>query len=63
MTLDEDLKEIICDRLEGWELVEFLQIPIELIVETFEDKIQENIEDVKDFCGLREENNNNEKEY
>lgn len=47
--LDEDLQAAICDKLEGWELVEFLNLDIEDIVNAFEEEILENIEDVKDF--------------
>lgn len=53
-TLSE-LKRVIIDRLEGWELVEFLQIPIEDVVEAFEDEILEAFEDVEDFVDLRED--------
>jgi hypothetical protein len=47
--LDNILKSAICDRLEGWELVEFLNIPIEDIVELFEEEILDNVTEVKDF--------------
>jgi hypothetical protein len=47
--LDNILKSAICDRLEGWELIEFLNIPIEDIVELFEEDILDNLEEVKDF--------------
>lgn len=52
--MNEELKQAIIDRLEGWELVDFLQIPIDRIVDAFEEEIEENIEDVEDFVGLRE---------
>ena len=32
MVLEEFEQDIIKDRLEGWELVEFLQIPIEQVL-------------------------------
>ena len=51
--LDKNTKNAIIDRLEGWELVDFLQIPIEAVIEAFESQILENLEDVKDFVGLR----------
>lgn len=47
--LDPGLRDAICDRLNGWELVEFLSIPIEDIVALLEDQIIENINDVADF--------------
>lgn len=54
--LNEDTRDAIIDRLEGWELVDFLQIPIEAVIEAFENYILENIEDVEDFVGLRTKN-------
>jgi hypothetical protein len=48
-TLDKNVKEAICDRLFGWELIEFLNIPIEDIVELFEEDILDNINDIKEF--------------
>lgn len=58
--MDPDFKQILYDRFEGWELVEFLQIPVEEIVEIFEDKIIENLEDVEDFAGIRKEKSYND---
>lgn len=57
--LDDELKNHICDALEGFELVEYLDISIEDIVELFEDEILENLEDVLEFIGLK----NDEDEY
>lgn len=51
--LDKNTKNAIIDRLEGWELVDFLQISIEAVIEAFESQILENLEDVEDFVGLR----------
>lgn len=59
--MDAEFKQILCDRFEGWELIEFLQIPIEEIVEIFEDKIMEAEEDVRDLAGLRNESNYNDR--
>lgn len=47
----------ITDRLEGWELVEFLQIPIETILNAaleYDWINEENIEDVLELVGLRD---------
>jgi hypothetical protein len=49
-----------CDRLEGWELVEFLQIPIEDVLQwacEYDFINEENYEDLMDFVGLREDDN------
>lgn len=58
--MDDELKKAICDRLEGWELVDFLQVSIEEILDAFEDKVEDSLDDVLDFCNLREHNNNND---
>jgi len=45
------------DRLEGWELVEFLQIPIEWVLNACEDNDwidEDNIEDVREFIGVKQ---------
>jgi hypothetical protein len=57
VTLEEFEQDAIKDRLEGWELVEFLQIPIEqvLLAALENDWIDdENIEDLLDFVGVKQ---------
>lgn len=49
-------EQAIKDRLEGWELVDFLQVPIEKVLEAAieNDWINEgNLGDLLDFIGLR----------
>jgi hypothetical protein len=56
MVLGEFEQTTITDRLEGWELVEFLQVPIEqiLLAALESDWINEdNVEDVLDWIGIR----------
>jgi len=56
VTLGEFEQDAIRDRLESWELVEFLQVPIEqvLLAALENDWINdENIEDVQALVGLR----------
>jgi hypothetical protein len=48
----EELHKAILDRLEPWELVEFLQIPMEEILDAFEDLIEDKITDLQEFVGL-----------
>lgn len=48
----EELHKAIIDRLEPWELVDFLQIPMEEILEAFEDLIEDKIKDLQEFVGL-----------
>ena len=52
--LNRDLKTALCDRVFGWELVEFLQVPIEDIVELFEEDILDNLKDIKEFINYYE---------
>lgn len=58
--LNKELKEILADRLEGWELVDFLQIDIDTVIDAFEDEIEENLEDVLEFAGIKGLDNNND---
>ena len=56
MELEEFTQDVIEDRLEGWELVEFLQIPIDqiLLAALENDWINEdNLDDVREFVGLK----------
>lgn len=49
-------EQAIRDRLEGWELVDFLQVPIEKVLEAAieNDWIdEENLADLLDFIDLR----------
>lgn len=55
--ITKELKSALIDRLEGWELVDFLSIDIEDVISSFEEQILENIEDVREFIGLKDENN------
>ena len=48
----EELHKAILDRLEPWELVEFLQIPMTEIIDAFEELIEEKVTDLQDFVGL-----------
>jgi hypothetical protein len=54
--MEEFDQDAIRDRLEGWELVEFLQTPIETILNAaleFDWINEENVEDVLELAGLR----------
>lgn len=57
MTLGEFQINAITDRLEGWELIEFLQVPIEeiLLAALENDWINdENVSDVLELVGLKQ---------
>ena len=54
--LKEFEKDALMDRLEGWELVDFLQVPVEqvLLAALENDWInEENRDDLLDFVGLK----------
>lgn len=56
MTLKEEEFYAVTDRLEGWELIEFLQVSIEEVLANALDNDwinEENVEDVLEFAGLR----------
>lgn len=56
MNLEEFIQNAVQDRLEGWELVEFLQVPIELVLAAAleNDWIdEENVEELLDFAGIK----------
>lgn len=52
--LDREDKERLKDFFEGFELVEYLQISIEDVVDAFEDLIEENLDEIEEFIGVRE---------
>jgi len=60
LVLDREVKKALVDRLEGWELIEFLQIPVDYIIDAFEDEIIENLEDVLEFANLVDLDESNE---
>lgn len=48
----EELKKLLIDRFESWELAEFLGTPIEDFVEYFEEEIIDNEEDILELLGV-----------
>lgn len=55
MALDKEFKKQLIDRFEAFELCDFLMIRTEDFIEAFEDEIEEVIDDVRDFAGLKED--------
>jgi hypothetical protein len=51
--MDEETKERLADFFEGFELVEYLQIPVEDIIDAFEDKITEALEDIEELMQVK----------
>lgn len=50
--LDDEIKEALADRLESWELVEFLNIDVHDIIELLEDDILNKLPDVLEFARI-----------
>lgn len=54
--LNDFEQDVIKDRLEGWELVEFLQVPIDqVLLAALENGWidEETVEDVLEFAGVK----------
>lgn len=52
---DEKIKELLSDRLEGWELAELLELTVNEICVEFKDKVEENLDELKQVLGINEE--------
>lgn len=51
--MDRETKLRIEDYFEGFELVEFLQLPVSEIIERFEDEIEEALDDIEELMQVR----------
>ncbi|MBU6231647.1 hypothetical protein KGP36_03180 [Patescibacteria group bacterium] len=51
--LTPELRDAIIDRFEAWDLVDFLMLKTEQIVDAFEDVIVDNLEDIMDYVNIR----------
>lgn len=47
--LDEGFRKALEDYFQGWDLVDFLNIPPEDVIDAFEDLILEREEELKDY--------------
>lgn len=57
MPLEEFEFNAVADRLEGWELVEFLQIPVDQILlaaQEFDWIKEEDLSDLLEFVGIKQ---------
>lgn len=52
--MDRETKARIADFFEGFELAEFLRLPVEEIIERFEDEVEDGIDDINELMGLNE---------
>jgi hypothetical protein len=48
----EDLFKLINDRLEGWELVELLEVDAEDVCLAFEDQVLDKLESIKELLNI-----------
>lgn len=60
MAIDKELRKALVDRLTGDEIVEYLQIDTDYVIELFEDEIMNNLDEIKELAGLPVEDNDNE---
>ena len=58
--LSEDLRRILADRFEGWELVELLAVSSEDIISIFEEDILENLDFILEEAGVVMETEEND---
>lgn len=52
--MDTMTKQRIEDFFEGFELVEFLQLPVSEVIERFEDEIEEVLDEIEELMQVRE---------
>lgn len=53
--LDPELRGAIIAYFEGWELVDFLRVPIDVVVDVLEDYVIDNVDEVEEFIGYNSE--------
>ena len=53
--LSKDFKLALSDRYEGWELVEFLQISVDDVIDAFEDQILTGAQELRQDMGMEED--------
>lgn len=50
--LPQAIKTALADRLDVWEILEFLEVPTEEVIEIFEDEILENLGGILELAGI-----------
>lgn len=53
--LDRETRNRIVAYFDPWELVEFLGVKTQDVVEVFEDEIEELLEDIEELMGLNDD--------
>lgn len=54
--MDKETRLRIIDFFEAWDLVDFLQLSTEDIIEAFEEKVEEALEEIEDYMGIEDLN-------
>jgi hypothetical protein len=52
--VDRETRKRIEDFFEGFELVEFLQVPVSEIIERFEEEVEAALDEIEELIGVRE---------
>jgi hypothetical protein len=52
--MDAETRKRIEDFFEGFELIEFLQIPVSEVIDRFEEEIEEALDEIEELIGVRE---------
>lgn len=58
--IPKDLREAIVNRLEAWELVDYLDISIDLIIDLLEEEILNKIPELEEFVRIERINDGEE---
>jgi len=58
--IDRETKQRIADYFDAWELVDFLQLTTEQVIEAIEEEIEANLDEIEEFIGVRSRNEDRE---
>jgi hypothetical protein len=53
--MDKETKQRLADYFDPWDLVEYLGISVEAIVDAFESEIEERLEAIEELMGVSHE--------
>lgn len=51
--MDKETKNRIADFFEAWDLIEFLQVSVDDVLDSFEDEIVEALDDIEELMGVK----------
>ncbi len=55
--MDKETKSRIADFFTPWELAEFLQLDIDDFIDRYEDRIEESLDEIEEWIGVRDGKN------